>query len=158
MFDFSRWLFKAMSFILLSFLMMACSSDNQQTSLPSKLAEHFVDPNQENKLAANEAPIEHLDIIMLESFPVPVNLVARGYLPNDCTMIDQITEEQSGNTLTIKITTVRQTDKVCRETSQAFEEVIPLDVAGLSAGVYTVKVNNKSGIFELGMDNGSAIY
>ena len=156
MFDLTRWLFKAMILIVFSFLMMACSSDNQQTSLSSKLEE--VEEMKENKLAANEAPIEQLDIIMLESFPVPVNLVARGYLPNDCTMIDQITEEQSGNTLTIKITTVRQTDKVCRETSQAFEEVIPLDVAGLSAGVYTVKVNNKSGIFELGMDNGSAIY
>jgi inhibitor of cysteine peptidase len=156
MFDLTRWLFKAIILILFSFLMMACSSDNQQTSLSSKLEE--VDPMKENKLAANEAPIEHLDIIMLESFPVPVNLVARGYLPNDCTMIDQITEEQSGNILTIKITTARQTDKVCRETSQVFEEVIPLDVAGLSAGVYAVKVNNKIGVFELGMDNGSAIY
>ncbi len=156
MFDFSCWLFKAIILILLSFFMMGCSSDNQQTSLSSKLED--VDPMKENKLAANEAPIEHLDIIMLESFPVPVNLVARGYLPNDCTMIDQITEEHSGNILTIKITTARQTDKVCRETSQVFEEVIPLDVAGLSAGVYTVKVNNKIGVFELGMDNGSAIY
>ena len=156
MFDFSRWLFKAMNLILLSFLMMACSSDNQQTSLSSKLEE--VDPSQENKLAANEAPIEDIDIIMLESFPVPVNVVARGYLPDDCTMIDQFTEEQRGNTLTIKITTARKPDKVCRQTSQVFEEVIPLDAVGLSAGVYTVKVNNKIGVFELGMDNGSKIY
>jgi len=95
---------------------------------------------------------------MLESFPVPINVVARGYLPDDCTMIDQFTEEQRGNTLTIKIITARKPDKVCRQTSQVFEEVIPLDAVGLSAGVYTVKVNNKIGVFELGMDNGSKIY
>jgi inhibitor of cysteine peptidase len=79
--------------------------------------------------------------------------VAYGNLPDECTTIDQITEAQTSDTLTLEITTNRQTDRVCSSAIKPFEEIIPLNVAGLSAGIYTVKVNNHKVAFELGIDN-----
>ncbi len=141
--------FKIILLILLSFLIASCSEDNPPLAGDDK--ENVVVSSQ--AAPTNEAAVEHIDIVMLESFPVPVSVVARGHLPDNCTTIDQITELQNGNTLTLKITTARQTDKVCTKMIKPFEQVIPLDIAGLSAGVYTVKVNSVTDIFELGIDN-----
>jgi putative hemolysin len=41
-----------------------------------------------------EAVVETIDILILESFPVQVNVVARGYLPDGCTEIDEIHQER----------------------------------------------------------------
>ncbi|MDM8557589.1 hypothetical protein [Candidatus Parabeggiatoa sp. HSG14] len=127
-------------FILI--LMVACSSD-QQIFLAQA----------ENAIVPSSLPIEHVEIIVFESFPIHINVIAKGNLPDNCTTINQITEEQNGNTLIIKITTVRQNSKVCHQTKNTFEEVIPLNIEGLKAGIYTVKVNNIISVFELGVDN-----
>jgi len=146
--------FSFINFILLSFLVVSCSSSNKPaTPLPPPLP-----PTQPVKLTKksvnlNEAPVEHIRIMSLESFPIQVNVIARGNLPDNCTMIDQITETQNDNTLIVNITTIRQTNKVCSKTPKPFEEIIPLNVIGLSAGIYTVKVNKITDSFELSMDN-----
>jgi len=101
----------------------------------------------------NNKLIKKIDIIMSDRFPQQVNVVAKGQLTDSCTKIDNIIETQSGNTLMLTITTSRQTNKVCNPVKLAFEEVIPLNVAGLRAGIYNVKVNNFSDFFELGVDN-----
>ena len=36
------------------------------------------------------ANVTEIDILILESFPVQVHVVAKGYLPNPCTQIDEI--------------------------------------------------------------------
>lgn len=142
MFDITRHRFKVITLILLSVVMVSCkrslsTSTDNMSSLTDK------------------DPVEHIEIMTFESFPIQVNVVARGYLPDNCTFIDDITEERSDNTMTVKITTVRQSDsdKDCIKGLKPFEEIIPLDVEGLLAGVYVVKVNGVSDSFELGMDN-----
>jgi inhibitor of cysteine peptidase len=99
------------------------------------------------------ASVEDIDILILESFPVQVNVVARGNLPDGCTTIDQVTQERDGNTFRVTITTVRPVGMVCTEALVPFERVIDLDVYGLPAGVYTVDVNGVSDTFELAVDN-----
>jgi len=98
-------------------------------------------------------PVEEIEIMTHESFPVQVNVVARGHLPDNCTVIDDIIEDQTDDTLSLKIIMARQTDKDCSDKNQAFEEIIPLNVENLLAGVYVVKVNTVSDSFELGVDN-----
>lgn len=100
-----------------------------------------------------EASVESIDILILESFPVQVRVVAKGHLPDACTRIDQITQEHEGNTFLMTITTVRPADAVCVEKAVDFEEVIPLEVVGLPAGTYFVDVHGVIGCFELEMDN-----
>jgi len=136
--------------IFMFFLVVSCSSDNLSSS-------DTIDKKKVITLVQEEtndyAPVDEIEMMIVETFPVQVNVIAKGYFNDDCTKIDHITEEQSGNTLTLKMITVRQTNKVCKQDIKPFEEIIPLNVAGFSADIYTVNVNNKSAIFELGLDN-----
>ena len=87
--------------------------------------------------------------MVLESFPVQVNVNARGYLPDGCTKIHEITKEKKENTFLVVIKTVRPADMFCTAAIVPFHEVILLDVYGLKAGVYNVDVNGVKGTFEL---------
>ncbi len=107
----------------------------------------------ESRIITTEAMVEDIEIRLLESFPIQVHVVARGNLPDGCTEIAEVTEEREGNTFRVTITTSRPADKMCAQMLVPFEEVIRLDVVGLSAGMYTVDVNGVSDTFEFTMDN-----
>ena len=98
------------------------------------------------------AHVEIIDIQILESFPVQVHVIAKGYLSDGCKRIDTIHKMRFGNTfnITINITSVGE---VCTMALVPFEEVIVLEVEGLNAGVYTVNVNGVTDTFELTVDN-----
>lgn len=99
------------------------------------------------------ANVESIDILTLESFPVQINVIAEGYLPDGCTEIDKINTEKEGNNFNITITTKRPKDAICTQAIESFRETIPLEVQRLSAGNYTVNVNGVTGSFELAVDN-----
>jgi len=100
----------------------------------------------------NTANVNEIDILILESFPVQVHVVAKGYLPNPCTHIDEIIQNREGNNFTVTITT-KTSPGPCIQVIKPFEETIPLDVYGLSAGTYNVNVNGIEGTFTLEIDN-----
>jgi inhibitor of cysteine peptidase len=128
------------SLILLSVVIVSCKQSISTTSAVKHIEEE-------------QDIVEHIEVMTFKSFPVQVNVIARGHLPDNCTFIDNITQEHSTNTLRVKITTARQSDKDCTKGNQPFEEIIPLNIEGLSAGVYVVKVNSVTDSFELGVDN-----
>lgn len=97
--------------------------------------------------------VEKIEIQMLESFPVQVNVIVQGYLPDNCTEIDRIMKSRDENTFFINIKTKRPADVFCTQGIKPFEETISLDVDGLKAGVYEVNVNGFIDSFELTMDN-----
>lgn len=99
------------------------------------------------------ANVESIDIRTMESFPVQINVVAEGYLPDGCTEIDKISTQKEGNNFNITITTKRPKDVMCTQAIENFTKTIPLEVQGLSAGNYTVNVNGVTGSFELAVDN-----
>jgi len=129
--------------ILLVLLLTSCNSSNthntQNTHKPSSKENHDL--------------IKAIEVVMYESFPQQVNVVAKGQFTDNCTKIGDIMENQSGNTLKLTITTTRETNKVCKPMKRVFEEMIPLNVVGLRAGIYNIKVNNLSDFFELDVDN-----
>jgi len=98
------------------------------------------------------APVEEIDILTLESFPVQIFVIASGYLPDPCTEIYQISQEREGNTFFITIETYRSPG-FCIQVIAPFKEVIPLQVYGLPAGTYTVEVNGVQDTFDLEIDN-----
>ncbi|MEA2020928.1 MAG: hypothetical protein U9N08_00460 [Candidatus Caldatribacteriota bacterium] len=98
------------------------------------------------------ATVEEIDIMILESFPVQVHLVASGYLPDPCTKIHQITQEREDYHFFVTITTYRSPG-ACIQIITPFKEIIPLEVYGLPAGTYTVEVNGVQGTFNLEVDN-----
>ena len=44
------------------------------------------------------APVEEIEIVILESFPVQVHVIARGNLPDPCTEVSEVLQEREGNT------------------------------------------------------------
>ena len=106
-----------------------------------------------NEFIFGNATVENIEIQILESFPVQVNVIVKGYLADNCTEIDRIIEFRDENTFYINIKTKRPADVFCTQVIRPFEETITLDVDGLNAGVYEVNVNGVLGSFELTMDN-----
>jgi pimeloyl-ACP methyl ester carboxylesterase len=104
-------------------------------------------------IITGEAVVESIEILLLESFPIQVHVVARGNLHDSCTEIGEITKQRDGDTFRVTITTSRPADAMCAQVLVPFEEVISLDVVGLPAGVYTVNVNGVTDTFEFTVDN-----
>ena len=98
------------------------------------------------------APVEEIEIVILEIFPVQIDVIARGNLPDPCTEISEVLQEKEGNTFFITIKTYRPPG-FCIQVLAPFEEIISLEVYGLSAGTYTVDVNGVQGTFDLEVDN-----
>jgi len=98
------------------------------------------------------ASVDEIDILILESFPVQINVIAKGNLPDPCTEISEVLQEKEGNTFFITIKTYSFSG-FCIQVLAPFEEIIPLEVYGLLAGTYTVDVNGVQGTFDLLVDN-----
>ena len=111
------------------------------------------DMNNTSEFIYGNAMVESIEIMTLESFPVQIEVNARGYLPDGCTKIHRITKDKKENTFLVSIKTVRPAQAFCTEVVVPIQEVISLDVYGLKAGIYSVDVNGIKGTFELGIDN-----
>lgn len=104
-------------------------------------------------ITGENAIIEDLQIMILESFPVQVNAVIRGSLPDGCTAIKEINPTRDGKAFNIQIITERPAEAVCTEALVPFEKTVSLDVYGLPAGSYTVKAGDQTATFALDVDN-----
>jgi hypothetical protein len=157
--------------LLFIFALAACSpaggepaaSDNPATETPDMDAPvssddptattapvETIDPEN---LMIGEAQVETLDILIMESFPVQVNVHVTGYLGDGCTTLGDIETTQEGDTFLVHITTQRPADAMCTQQLVGFEENVALDVEGLPAGTYTVDVNGVTDTFTLDVDN-----
>ncbi len=115
--------------------------------------DNIPDTNSEEYISGT-AVVEDVEILILESFPVQVHAVAKGYLPDGCTEIDEnIDIKREDNVFDVNIKTVRPKDMICTEAIVPFEQVIELDVYGLKKGTYNVSINGIETSFELSMDN-----
>jgi inhibitor of cysteine peptidase len=104
-------------------------------------------------MVIGQAVVESVDILILESFPVQVRAIAKGYHPDPCTKTKEITQKREGNTFEVTITTERDGGQACIQVISPFEENLALDVVGLDAGTYTVTINGVSAQFTLDVDN-----
>ena len=98
------------------------------------------------------APVEGIEIVILESFPVQLQVIASGNLPDPCTEIYEINQEKEGNTFFVTIKTYRPPGP-CIQVLAPFKVTILLEVYGLPAGTYNVDVNGVQGTFDLEVDN-----
>jgi inhibitor of cysteine peptidase len=99
--------------------------------------------------AANDEPgngfvtapvtVETIDVLLLESFPVQVMVQVQGYLPDPCYETQDPVIERDGNRFVVEIIGKRETDAVCAQVIQPYEESINL--GPVDPGDYTVEVN-----------------
>jgi inhibitor of cysteine peptidase len=132
--------------LLLGLGLVACGPTPEPTPSPVQ------DPSGEEVILGT-ATVEGIDILILESFPVQVRVVAQGFLADGCTTVGEINQELIDNTFMVTIGTERPADAVCTQALVPFEETIDLEVRGLPAGTYTVDVNGATGTFTLSTDN-----
>jgi hypothetical protein len=103
---------------------------------------------------ASVAVVESIEIQTLESFPVQVNAVIRGNLPDaGCTTIKSVDQVRDGNTFRITLVTTTDPLALCAQALTPFEQVIPLDVKDLPPGTYIVNANGVEESFDLPAQN-----
>jgi len=101
-----------------------------------------------------DAVVEAVEVILLESFPLQAQAKVYGYLPDGCTELHDISVQQEGGTFTLTLTTRRPIgDIACTEALVPFEETLSLDIEGLSAGNYQVVAQDQEAVFTLDVDN-----
>ena len=148
---------RALLFSLLVVTLAACSlmeGGEQEATAPPDAptsAPEAEEPGEEPEV--REATVESIEVLVLESFPVQVNVIASGTLPDACTTLNEPTPRLEGNTFVVNLTATRLPEEVCSQAIVPFDKVISLDVDGLSAGTYTVSVNGVTGTFTLDADN-----
>jgi hypothetical protein len=96
------------------------------------------------------ADVQSIEIQVLESSPLQVNVVARGQLPDSgCTAISGVSQMRTGNTFNVTLTTKTDRRAVCTQVITPFEYVIPLDASSLLPAQYIVRVNGVEASFQL---------
>ncbi len=152
--------------IFLILLLCSCKTGTQKISnTPSVVAS----PSPENTSTINQptmgAPIDKassqsqiyidtLQINILESSPLQVTVTIIGNLPDGCTSIvgHKITQSDQWK-FNIQIITKHDDQNLCTQALVPFEQTIPLDVNGLPAGTYMVKIYDLSETFTFKQDN-----
>lgn len=111
--------------------------------------------DDEGSMVIGKADVESVDVLMTESFPVGITVVAKGNLPDGCTTLGASREVFDGKSdFSITLDTKRPIDANCTQALVPFEKSIPLSGAtGLSKGSYTVSVNGIMKSFTLSTDN-----
>jgi hypothetical protein len=97
--------------------------------------------------------VEELQVLMLESFPVQVQVDIRGQLPDACSIIEMVEQASGDDFFIITLHNARQPNMRCAPQPTPFEESVQLDVLGLPAGTYTVTVHGVETTFDLPVDN-----
>jgi hypothetical protein len=89
-------------------------------------------PAREDYEYGQDAVVEALEVIVLESYPVQTRVRVSGYLPDGCTELHDISVDRVGSTVTLTLTTRRPTGEVaCTEALVPFEEIVDLDIGRL---------------------------
>jgi len=147
---------RALLFSLLVVTLAACSlieGGEQEATAPPDSPTSTSEAEEAEEPETRQADVESIEVLILESFPVQVNVIASGTLPDACTTLNEPAPRQEGNTFVVNLTATRLPEEVCSQAIVPFDKVIQLDVEGLSAGTYTVSVNGVTGTFTLETDN-----
>ena len=132
---------KTAKVILFSTIITACSA-------PST-------PPQEKTKAAEPPPperVNQLSLQMQRAYPLKLNAIIQGKRLEQCEQLEdiQISQLETAFQLTL-IFAPQQAAPPC-DAILPFEHIVPLPLAGLSAGFYTVNIDGLTAMFELPVD------
>jgi inhibitor of cysteine peptidase len=84
--------------------------------------------------------------------PFSVFVVVHGELPDACTRLDRVKQEQRASGIEVTLTTRREPGEVCAPEATPFDTRVTLAIEGLPDGLYFVTVNGVQGTFEITED------
>jgi len=105
--------------------------------------------NGKQEIEIRSAPIHDIQVNIAESYPPQVFVRIKVGLKDECTTLHDITAEQKGNTINIKVTTERPRGATCAQVYHYFDEALNLGSDFTSGETYTIKVNDKSTSFKM---------
>ena len=109
---------------------------------------------QEETPSAELAMVGDVELVTIRTVPMQINAVVRGNLPDSCTQIDKIQQQNHANQILLKVATrPRWRSLLCANVLTPFEETISLNLLGLAAGHYTVVAGDAQASFTLAADN-----
>ncbi len=113
----------------------------------------FVPPPGGGETLQGLANVEQVEVSLGESFPLQATVTLRGTLPDTCTKISAVEVVRQDNLFAITLRTERSAEASCADTPAAFEERVPLEIAGLPAGSYTINANGVQTTLTLEIDS-----
>ncbi len=125
--------------IILSMLLASCGGE---PTLPAT-----VDPSQYQ--IGEDFTVEAIDLEVGQTLPSDATLVVEGNFPDSCTQIYQVSQQRTGHTIIITLTTARPIDAVCTQALTPHTERVRIGQIE-EAGTYTLIANNFTGTFFLG--------
>jgi len=132
---------KVIFFMMLTILLgAACTRGSKSTATPA------VD---QAVVITVDADVKEIQIHATDTYPLQVSVTVSGDLPDSCTQIGKADQTVGGKTIYLKVTMDRPITAVCSEGVVPYEKTFPLDVKGLSAGKYTVNVNDVTSSLEI---------
>ncbi len=144
-------------FVLLTIIIVTIATFSLGCAEPPAVPDNKTDTGDQtnDEYVYNDAVVEDTEILILESFPIQVHVLATGYLPDGCTQIHEksVLFDKEEKIFAVDMTTLRPADTMCTEAIVPYEETIVLDVYGLEKGTYIVDVNGVRNEFELQIDN-----
>ncbi|OUD13553.1 hypothetical protein [Thioflexithrix psekupsensis] len=147
MFDISRYPLLS-SLVVLALSMGACSPRQVIQQDPRQVTDSAPKPT------SKPSPyVQGIQVKVLETFPAQANVWVQVSLPKRCQTIAAITEEQRDNYFKLNMEIGEKAGVPCTPENQEFDEIIPLNIRNLPAGVYQVEVNGKIEEFRLAVDN-----
>lgn len=100
------------------------------------------EPPSEEATIHSLTVIEHVDALLLESFPVQINLVVTGYQSDGCDYPVQVAQRREGNEVFVEIFRDLPLAVICPAVLREYNATIHLD-GGFTPGTYTIHVNDQ---------------
>jgi hypothetical protein len=98
---------------------------------------------EEGNIMQVDTVVESVDVLVLESFPMQLNLVVKGYQPDGCDFPVQVEQVRDGNTVTVHIYRQVPQDSICPMMIVGYDATIALE-GGFESGSYTINVNDQT--------------
>jgi len=88
--------------------------------------------------------IEDAQLLVMESYPVQVQLSLKGDLPTPCNQLQvDIAEPDAEHNIYVDVYSLVDPDKMCTQVLKPFEQSFPIPMQGKEDGQYQVYVNGE---------------
>ena len=139
-------------FLALSLVLSSCGIAGNVSFLPApngRVPDEVVSTTRPSIPTETQAQVTSVEIQTENAASGQINAIVHGNLTEACATLGKPQLSYKTQTFMILLPVVSPTDHGCLQSTTTFEQAIPLDIAGLPAGEYTVKVNGVSAVFSL---------
>jgi hypothetical protein len=101
---------------------------------------------------AGLAAVSRIEVDSQRVKPFTVRVTVHGDLPDPCTEIDRVRQEQVSGGIEVTVTTRRESGALCAAVVKPYETTLMLTTHGMMPGLYFVTVNGVRETFQLHED------